>query len=396
MIGIELPVIDVTDPAVLLDPFAAYREARERAPLARLAIPGMGEMWAVTRHAEARAMLTDARFAPNSGSYLTPPGVPEDCRAYLRTMQEKDGPEHARLRGLVAPAFTARRALAFRPKMTRIVENLLDALPAAGPVDLVADFAKPLPMDVICELVGVPAADRPQWREYGALVADGSGRGFAEAIPGIVNDARALVASRRAEPADDLVSELIEAQAEDGDRLSDVELVTLVWHLVLAGQTPANLIANGVAALFAHPEQLAALRADEGLAAGAVDELMRWCGPQLLTTPRFTAGDVEFGGTVIPGGTPVTAAIVSANRDPRVFADPDRLEITRRGAGAHLGFAHGPHFCLAAALARVETEVALTGLFRRFPRLAPAVPVGDLRRTPDPGTWRLGELPVTR
>ncbi|MFE0020156.1 cytochrome P450 [Amycolatopsis sp. NPDC059021] len=392
MTGAALPEIDVSDAQVLLDPFAAYREARERAPLARLLVPGMGEMWAVTRHEEARAMLGDARFELNSGSYLTPPGIPEDCKAYLRTMQEKDGPEHTRLRGLVAPAFTARRALAFRPKMERIVEALLDTLPVSGPVDLLRDFAKPLPMDVICELVGVPAADRPQWREYGSMVASGFGKGFVEAIPAIMAGAKAVVAERRREPADDLVSELIGVQAEDGDRLSDVELVTLVWHLVLAGQTPANLIANGVVALFEHPEQLAALRADDGLAPGAVDELMRWCGPQLLTTPRFPAEDVEFGGTVIPRGTAVTAAIVSANRDPRVFADPDRLDITRAGAAAHLGFAYGPHFCLAAALARVQAEVALTGLFRRFPKLAPE---GEPHRTPDPGTWRLGALPVT-
>jgi cytochrome P450 len=200
---------------------------------------------------------------------------------------------------------------------------------------------------------------------------------------------------RRAEPAEDLLSDLVHAQVEDGDRFSDVELVTLVWHLVLAGQPPTNLIANAVETLLRHPDQLAALRADTTLMPSAVEELLRWCGPQLLTIPRYAREDVELWGVVIRKGEPVTAAIVSANRDPRAFPEPDRLDVTRpAGSPAHLGFAHGPHFCLGAPLARVETEVALTALLRRFPDLALASP-GEVARTPDPGTWRLASLPVT-
>jgi cytochrome P450 len=165
----------------------------------------------------------------------------------------------------------------------------------------------------------------------------------------------------------------------------------LVWHLVLAGQTPANLIGNAVAALLSHPDQFAALREDPGLMPRAVEELMRWCGPQLPTIPRFAREDVELYGNVVRKGEPVTAAIAAANRDPRVFADPDRLEIGRLPAG-QLGFAHGPHFCLGAAPARVQTEIALTALLRRFPALARA---GEPRRALDPGTWRLESLLVT-
>ena len=216
-------------------------------------------------------------------------------------------------------------------------------------------------MDVICELVGIPEADRPRWREYGATVVARPGPPFAAAIPGIMEGAKAAVARRRAEPGDDLISDLIRAQDEDGDRLSDTELVTLVWHLVLAGQTPTNLIANAVEALLTHPDQLAALRADPGLMPRAVEELIRWCGPTLLTIPRYAREDVELCGTLVPKGEPVTAAIASANRDPRAFADPDRLDLARpAGQPGHLGFAHGPHFCLGASLARVQTEVALT------------------------------------
>jgi cytochrome P450 len=386
--------IDLSDPAVLRDPFTAYAAARERGPLARLVTPGFGSMWAVTRYADARAMLADPRFELTAGAYLRP-DVPEHCRKYMRTMQETDGPEHARLRRLVSPAFTARRAAEFRPRIVPIVERLLDDLPGhatGGAVDLVAQFARRLPIDVICELVGIDATDRATWREYGAAVAAGHGTAFAAAIPGIMRDAVAAVARRAIEPGADLLSELVGVHAGDDDRLSDTELVTLVWHLVLAGQTPANLIANAVEALLTHPEQRAAL-APAGLA-DAVEELTRWCGPQLLSLPRFAREDAEIAGVPVGKGDPVTALLAGANRDPRAFTDPDRLDLRRPpGQATHLGYAHGPHFCLGAALARVQTEVAVAGLLRRFPGLA-AVD-GGAQRAPDPGTWRLTALTVT-
>jgi cytochrome P450 len=379
-----LPEIDLSDIDVVRDPFAAYGQARERAPLARILTPGLGSMWVLTRHEGARAMLADPRFELNAASYVRP-DVPEDCLPYMRTMQEMDGPEHARLRGQVAPAFTARRAAEFRPRIEAVVETLLTGLPG-GAVDLVPSFARPLPIEVICELIGIPRPGRPRWREYGAAVAAGAGRDFAAAIPEIMAGAKAAVAHRRAEPGDDLLSDLI---ADGG--LDDTELVTLVWHLVLAGQTPANLIANAVDTLLAHPDQLAALRADPGLMPGAVEELLRWCGPQLLSIPRYAREEVELYGTPIPKGEPVTAALATANRDPRVFADPERFDIRRAPAG-QLGFAHGPHFCLGAAPARVQTEIALTALLRRSPDLARA---SEAKRALDPGTWRLESLPVT-
>jgi cytochrome P450 len=393
----DIPEINLTDPQVLHDPFSAYGQLRERSPLARLVAPGFGEMWAVTRHDGARAMLNDQRFELTAGSYLRP-DVPEHCLAYMRTMQEMDGLEHTRLRRLVAPAFSARRAAEFRPRIEPIVEGLLDDLPEhaeGGAVDLLAHFARPIPIDVICELVGIPAADRPRWRDYGAAVAAGHGRRFADAIPGIIADAQAAVARGAADPAEDLVSHLVRAHAEDGDRLSGTELVTLVWHLVLAGQTPTNLIANAVEALFTHPDQLALLRADPGLMPGAVEELTRWCGPQLLTIPRYAREDVEIEGIPVGKGEAVTAVIASANRDPRVFPNPDRLDLIRptgaAGMSGHLGYAHGPHFCLGAPLARAQTQIALAALLRRFPNLAPA---GDAGWVPDPATWRLTSLPV--
>ncbi|CCH30382.1 cytochrome P450 [Actinosynnema sp. NPDC047251] len=380
-----VPEIDLTDPAVLFDPFTAYGEAREAGPLARMTIPGLGTPWVVTRHEDAKAVLNDPRFELNSQSFLRPPGIPEHCLRYLRTMSEFDGPEHTRLRRLAAPAFTARRAEEFRPRVRRIVDALLDALPA-GEVDLLAEFARPLPMEVICELVGIPEVDRPQWREWGAAVAGGFGPAFIEVIPKVVAGARAAVARCTAEPGDDLISTLLRTP----ERLTETELVTLVWHLVLAGQTPTNLIANAVEVLLAHPAQLAALRADPSLMSRAVEELTRLTGPQLLATPRYAKQDVAFGDVVIREGEPVITALVSANRDPRAFTDPERLDLART-EGGHLSYSFGPHFCLGAAFARAQTEEALSALLSRFPELALA---GPLERSPDPGTWRLASLPV--
>ncbi|GAA3224188.1 cytochrome P450 family protein [Nonomuraea helvata] len=383
-----VPEIDLTDPTVLRDPFTAYTAAREQSPVARLLAPGFGPFWAVTRHEEARAMLSDPRLATNEHSYQRP-DVPEHCLPYMRTMSEMNGAEHARLRRLVAPAFTPRRAAEFGPRIEAIVERLLDDLPARP--DLLADFARPLPIEVICEMVGIPTADRPKWREYGAAVVAGHGASFQDAIPRILEGAEAAVARGRERPGEGLISDLARIMEEDGDRLSDTELVTMVWTLVLAGQTPTNLIANAVATLLSHPDQLAALRAEPALMPRAVEELTRWCGPQLLTIPRFTTEDLEIGGVPIPKGVPVTASIASANRDPRAFDEADRLDI-RREPSPHLGFAHGPHFCVGASLARAQTGIAIGALLRRFPDLALA---GELRYTPDPGTWRLTSLPVT-
>lgn len=370
--------VDLTDPAVITNPFTAYNRAREAAPVVRLNIPGM-PMLALTRHDDARALLADPRFAIRAGSFTGIPGVPDAYQEYLRTMSEMDGPDHLRLRRLAAPGFTARRAQDFLPVLEPVVDKLIAGLPAEP--DLLRDFAQPLPMLAICELVGIPEADRAAWLEWGAIVASGDGRRFGEAIPGIIDGAKALVAGR---PETGVVADLVRQE----DRMTDTELVTLVWHIVLAGQTPANLIANAVAELWTRPDDLEALRAEPGLLPGAVDELMRWCGPQLLTVPRFAAEDVDLHGVHVAEGEMVTVAIAAANRDPRVFADPDRLHL-RRNAATQVGFGHGPHFCLGAAHARVQTAVALRALLSTGLTLT-----GDPVRAPDPGTWRLTELPV--
>ncbi|MBP2703957.1 cytochrome P450 [Microbispora sp. RL4-1S] len=408
-------VVDLLDPELMRDPFRGFSQIRERAPLARAAFPGQTTpVWLVTRYDDVAAVLSDRRFVndpagvPGTGAsnvreeLVRARGIPAEYARYLLdTVLDADGADHIRLRRLVSRAFTARRVTELRPRVERISEDLLDRLPGHardGVVDLIEHYAYPLPITVICELVGIAEEDRPLWREWG--------RGLVRMEPGAVTEplrdmiafVRDLIVRRRSEPADDLLTGLIRAHDEDGDRLTDTELITMVLTLVLAGhETTAHLIGNGVAALLAHPGQLGALRADPALLPRAVHELMRWCGPVQGTRFRYAAEDVEIGGMTVRRGEPIMAMLVSANYDPRRFDDPERLDITREPDGrreTHLGFGHGLHYCLGAALARQEAEVAFGMLLSRFPRIEPAVAPEDLERQLVPASWRLARLPV--
>ncbi|MGC9500107.1 cytochrome P450 [Streptomyces sp. WG7] len=359
--------------------------------------PGFGSIWAVTRHSDAKAMLSDPRLAMTADSWNQ--RIPDDVRPYMLTMSHMDGVDHGRLRKLAVRAFTARRAAARRDMIRQSADRLLDTLPGLaeeGTVDLLKHFAQPLPTFVVGDVMGIPEADRSLWRAYVARISSG-GQTYDEALRDAIEGAKRVIGLRREEPGDDLVSDLLRAQAEDADRISDTELVTMVWHTVFAGQDNlANFIANSVVALLSHPEQLAALRADPSLMPRAVEELMRWRPPLLLTAIRYVLEDFELCGAQLRAGDSVVAVIASANRDPRVFDDPDTLDITRpAGAAVQFGFGHGAHYCIGASLAAVEAEVALEALLSRFPDLALAVPPKEVPRLPNPGSWHLTALPVT-
>lgn len=403
----------LSDPALVTDSWAAFGRLREEAPVLRSSF-GMGSdapIWLVTRYADVRAVLSDPRFvndprnAPGTPdtrlAALRAVGVGDDLIPYLTaSIIDVDGPDHTRLRTLVSRAFTVRRVSGLRPRVEEIAATLLNGSSPEEPdtvVDLVEDYAYPLPITVICELVGIPEADRASWHTWGRALVSMDPQRVPEALHATVAHIHDLVARRRAEPADDLLSAMIRAQEEDGDRLSDFELVTMVLALVFAGhETTAHLIANSVPALLAHPDQLERLRRDPGLWPGAVTELMRRWGPVGLVRIRYAAEDVEIGGVAIPAGSAVQPVLSSANGDPREFADPDTLDVERvtgRGEG-HVGFGHGAHYCLGAALARQEGEVALRALFTRFPDLRLAVAPQDLEWQAVPGSRRLASLPV--
>jgi cytochrome P450 len=411
--------VDLLDPELLRDPFHGYSRLREQSPMVQVVHGGQGSsLWIVTRHADVQLVLSDRRFVNNPGNVpgmeiedarteiFRKMGIDDEYAPYLlQSVLDADGDDHLRLRRLVSRAFTARRVAALLPRVREITGELLECLPDRasprdGVVDLLEHFAYPLPITVICELVGIPEEDRERWLGWSrALMRSHETEHFTAALHGIVDHLEALVVRRRAEPADDLLTGLIGVHDEDGAVLSEFELVTMVLTIVLAGhETTAHLIGNGVVALLTHRDQLELLRADTAaLLPRAVHELMRWCGPVQGARFRYATEDVEIGGRKLRKGSPVMVSLVSANFDPRRFTDPHRFDVTRPSNGrheTHLGFGHGLHYCLGAALARQEAETAFAALLDRYPDLSLAVPPENLHRIPLPGTWRLSALPV--
>ncbi|MFI8928505.1 cytochrome P450 [Streptomyces sp. NPDC053474] len=383
------------------DPYATYALLRESAPVRRVTGTDGNAAWLVTRYADVREALADPRLSLDKAHAL--PGnyrgfsLPPALDANLLNM---DPPDHTRVRRLVAKAFTPGRTERLREPVRRAADELLDALAEAGGGDLVAAYAAPLPIAVICDLLGVPATRRPDFRTWtDALVAPDPARPHLakEAVAGLLGYFTGLIAQKRARPGDDLLSDLIAVRDDDGGdggRLSEDELMSLAFLILFAGyENVVQLIGTAVLGLLSHPEQLAAVRADPGLLPGAVEEFLRHEGPVLLAIRRFPLEDVTIGGVRVPKGETVLVSTGSAGRDPERFADPDRLDVTRDASG-HLALGHGIHYCLGAPLARMETATALAALIERFPDLALAVPVEELRWRPSMRARGLLELPV--
>jgi cytochrome P450 len=313
-----------------------------------------------------------------------------------------DGADHDRLRSLVARAFAPSRIAALEPAIVRIVDELLDALAAAGPdaaVDLVEGFAHPLPFRVVGELFGIPFGDqRNLYRWFRTLFQPWSGSPPPEAVAAsdaIVAYLQQLVATRRHDPSDDLVGVLV-AATDHGDRLTEQELLSSLYQLIVAGtDTTTSLIGNGVVALFDHPDQLRLLVDEPQRMAAAIEELMRYSAPVPHATFRVSTEPVDLDGVLVPSGKQVLVCLGGANHDPDVRDDPELLDIARPPK-AHLGFGHGPHFCLGAPLARLEARLAFDALLRRFPKMRLAVSRGDLRWSHGDGLVLRGlaELPV--
>jgi cytochrome P450 len=364
------------------DPYPHFAEARERCPVQKVRLADGHDAWVVLGYDAARQALNDPRISKDMVAALDadPDAVAEGLPgpALSRHMLNVDPPDHTRLRRLVARAFVPSRVAALEPAIRAAAEDLLDQLGSGGPdavVDLVTGFAHPLPFRVIGELLGIPEADRAELHAWFQVLLSGwVGDPPAEAVAasdGIVAYLGDLVAAKRRDPADDLVSVLV--TANEGDRLTAQEVLSSLFQLVVAGHdTTTSLIGNGIVALLDHPEQLQLLLADLERLPAAVDELMRFAAPVPHATFRVTAEAVVLDGVEIPAREQVMVCLGSANRDPDQFTTPDALDLTRAD-GPNLAFGHGIHFCLGAPLARLEGRVAFDTLLRRHPELRLAV-----------------------
>lgn len=384
---------DLWSPEARVDPLALCARMRQEAPVARVLSPTQRvPMWIVSRYRDTQELLKDPRFIKDRYKLAD-----EDRLRYFRVeeigqidkhMLNADPPVHTRLRALVSQAFTARRVEALSPRITAITQRLLDAFPPGESVDLLEAFAFPLPITVIAELLGVPAEDQPRFREWTTTLVSPPKSTHLEPLRKTAVQMHQyfqdFLARRRAEPRDDLTSALLAAE-EHGDRLSAVELTSMVFLLLVAGhETTVNLITNGVWALLRHPEQLERLRAEPVLLESAVEEMLRYCGPVRHTTSRFALQDTEFLGQTIPAGEMIMASLLAANHDPEQFAEPERFDLART-PNRHLSFGSGIHFCLGAPLSRLEAQVAIPLLLEHLPRLRFAVDPSLLR-------WRSGLL----
>ncbi|KNB54452.1 cytochrome P450 [Streptomyces caatingaensis] len=379
------------------DPYPAYAWLREHAPVHRTALPSGVEAWLVTRYADARQALADQRLSKNPVHHSEAAhgkgkvGIPGERSANLMThLLNIDPPDHTRLRRLVSKAFTPRRVAEFAPRVQELTDRLIDGFAGRGEADLIHEFAFPLPIYAICDMLGIPPEDQDDFRDWaGMMIRHGGGPrgGVARSVKRMRTYLAELIHRKREDLGDDLISGLIRA-SDHGEHLTENEAAAMAFILLFAGfETTVNLIGNGTYALLRNPGQRARLQdalaaGDEGLLATGVEELLRYDGPVELATWRFATRDLTIGGQRIAEGDPVLVVLAAADRDPERFADPDALDLSRSD-NQHLGYGHGIHYCLGAPLARLEGRTALATLLRRLPDLRLSVDPEELR-------WRGG------
>lgn len=388
---------DPVSRAARSNPYPAYAQLRATKPIYCVTLPSGRRRWLITRYDDAERALCDPRLVK------TRPfdDLPEEVRSLMKSMLGSDPPDHTRLRALVRKAFSPRLVERLRPRVQQIADELLQAVAHTGRMDLIDDYAFPLPIMVITELLGVPSADSGQFRIWSNAVVSDEPVSAGEPVPAWRRTAlaefsdylAALCEGKRADPRDDLVTGLVQAR-EEGDTLSADELLATVFVLIVAGhETTVNFIGNGMRALLAQPDQLGLLIRDPNLIGPAMEELLRYTGPSETTTIRYASMDIEYHGVSISQGDQVVVVLASANRDETQFACADRLDITRTG-NHHLAFGKGIHFCLGASLARIEGQIAISRLIRRMPDLRPAIPLDQLQWRPSMLVRGLQSFPV--
>ncbi|MFE5769930.1 cytochrome P450 [Streptomyces sp. NPDC056485] len=384
------------DPRFFADPYPTYERLREGCPVQRVpAGSGGHHAYLITGHPEAREAFTDPRLSKDTARFFAGRPSHRDLHpAISRNMLASDPPAHTRHRRVATPLFTTSRVRELRPYITRVVDDLMGAWRPGAEVDLVAELAVPLPVTVVCQLLGVPESDRAMLADWSHALFDASDNGRIDAASHRIGDhLTRLVDTARSAPGDGPLHSFVrDCEAGGLDRDETVSLAALL--LVAGHETTTHFIGNAVLALLRHPEAFDRLRRDPDLIPGALDELLRFDSPVSVATFRHSTQDLRVGGVDIPAGFPVLIAPGAANRDPAAFPDPHRLDLDR-DCGGHLSFGHGIHRCPGAPLARAEAEIALRALVTRFPNARPAVPADSL-------TWRrtrltrgLATLPLT-
>jgi cytochrome P450 len=383
---------NLASPQFKANPYPFYARLREEAPVYRTILPSRQVAWLVTRYDDVLTVLKDERFAKDRFNAMPPgrrakmPWVPNLLKPLARNMLDLDAPDHTRLRALVHKAFAPRLIERLRERIQTLCDDLLTVVQHNGSLELIREYALPLPATIIAELLGIPPQDRTKFHSWSTSIVSVSSSGdLLRALPQVwlfMRYLRTLFKQRRAYPRDDLVTALVQAE-EAGDMLSEDELLAMVFLLLIAGhETTVHLISSGTLALLAHPEQLNLLRQNPALIKPAIEELLRYTSPVAMATERFAREDITIGGMTIPRGEQVLAVLGSANRDERQFPNPDILDITRE-PNRHLAFGQGVHFCLGAPLARLEGQIAVNTLLRRIPNL-------HLTSAPESLSWRKG------
>ncbi|HWN70226.1 MAG TPA: cytochrome P450, partial [Haliangium sp.] len=404
---------ELFSPAGRANPYPIYARMRREQPLYRFLSPNSNApVWIATRYDDCVSLLRDTRLFKDDAR-LTP-AQREQFAAQIGTetsvnrhLLRMDAPDHARVRGLVQKAFSSQMVDALRPRIAEIIDELLAGVERAGGMDLIADFAVPLPVTVIAEMLGIPRDDRPRFRHWSQILVatpntpEGIGHKYA-ALGEFAAYLQALVATRRGDPQTDLVSGLLAAREPQDDRpegtpegtIDERELLSTLFLLLIAGhETTVNLIGNGMLALLTHPEQRRRLLEEPSLMPPAIEEMLRFDGPVDLTTVRWSAAEIEIRDTRIPPGEIVLMSLLAADRDPEQFPDPDTFDVVR-APNRHIAFGFGSHYCLGAHLARMEGAMAISALLERLPDLALATAVDTLSWTGGVVVHGLTAMPV--
>jgi cytochrome P450 len=385
--------VNIASPEFKTNPYPFFARLRAEEPVHPITLADKRTAWLIARYDDVVSVLRDGRIVKNRWNAMTPkqvakmPWIPKPFMPLMRNMLDQDPPDHTRLRALVHKAFTPRLVDAMRERVQSVADELLDAALGKDHIDLIRDFALPLPTTIIAEMLGVDPQDQNRFHRWSSalMTLDQSQWGMLRGLPSVMaflSFLRQLVKVRRSHPQDDLTTALVQAE-ESGDKLSQDELLAMLFLLLIAGhETTVNLIGNGTLALLRHPDQLERLRSQPALIRSGVEELLRFESPLYTATERFAREDLTIAGVTIPRGGLVLAVIASANRDEHLFQNPNTLDLARE-ENKHLSFGLGVHYCLGAPLARIEGQIAISTLLRRTRELCLAAPPEALR-------WRRG------